>query len=303
MAGFVRTIEARGHDVIRRREAASVPDDLRRRWRDPSAVGSASAAAVWRDRLHRDRTEIVPWLASFQPMDGARILEIGGGRGASTFALAEQGAQVTVLDINQGALRAAAEVVRGEAFAVDFVLGNAAAPPFVVGSEPFDLVIFWASFEHMTLAERRDARDAAWRSLAPGGALVVIEAPNRLWPFDSHTSDLPFFNWLPDDLATRFRSTDLREAVRSVDPGDDEHLARLGRGVSFHDFADADGHLPEVVSCMQLRRRAEDRLRSIGWAASRAGRTERLLHSYAPSVDRAWFQPFLYLALRRGSAG
>jgi hypothetical protein len=134
--------------------------------------------------------------------------------------------------------------------------------------------------------------------LTPDGVLLVIEAPNRLWPLDSHTSDLPFFQWLPDDLATRYKAVGLRGPVAELGPGDTYELERLGRGVSFHDFADDRGRLPEVVACMQLGRRAGDPVRQLGWWASRAGRTERLLRSYAGGVDRAWFQPFHYLALR-----
>ena len=36
------------------------------------------------------------------------------------------------------------------------------------------------------------------------GLLVIVEAPNRLWLEDTHTSELPFFQWLPDNLHSLF---------------------------------------------------------------------------------------------------
>ena len=52
----------------------------------------------------------------------------------------------------------------------------------------------------MTHRERLRSLQVASRMLVDDGVLCIIEAPNRLWPFDSHTADLPFFHWLPDEL-------------------------------------------------------------------------------------------------------
>ena len=58
-------------------------------------------------RLERDRKFTVPWLNSVKPLRGARILEIGCGTGSSSLALAEQGATLVGIDIDEDALRAA----------------------------------------------------------------------------------------------------------------------------------------------------------------------------------------------------
>lgn len=290
-------MEADGYEWASRARAAQAPGHLRRNWRIAAGVGSDSARRVWVERLSRDRTSIVPWLDTVFTLPGSSILEIGGGRGASTVALAEQGAAVTVLDVNPVALLAAKQSLDAASLRAHHVLGNAADPPLQPGAG-FDAVIFWASFEHMTSDERRRSLLAAWNHLTPAGVLVVIEAPNRLWPFDSHTSDLPFFHWLPDDLATRYTAGGLRSSVVDLQAGDTDALARLGRGVSFHDFSDPTGRLPTIVSCMQLQRRSGHPVQGLGRHLSSAGRTERLLRSFAPEIDRAWFQPFLYVALR-----
>ena len=57
-----------------------------------------------RRRLRVFRTQVIPWLESARTLSGARILEIGCGTGASTVALAEQGANVTAIDIDEESL-------------------------------------------------------------------------------------------------------------------------------------------------------------------------------------------------------
>src|ERR671927_1340389 len=46
------------------------------------------------NRLETNRNMIIPWLDEVKPLQGTSILEIGCGTGASTVALAEQGAAV-----------------------------------------------------------------------------------------------------------------------------------------------------------------------------------------------------------------
>ena len=272
--------------------------------RDRWLPAPADADAVFLDRLHRDRTEIVPWLASLAPLDGARILEIGCGRGASTFALAEQGASVLGVDVNAQAMGVARARLAAGGLEAELVELNAADLDQLAADGPFDLVIFWASLEHMLVAERLDALRHARARLAPGAPLVVIETPNRLWPHDSHTAWMPFFHWLPDELAFHVLDDSPRDAVRGklTDPATEMvDFARLGRGMSFHEFERALGRV-SVRSCLQVDRRRSSPLRSAAWWASSAGRTARCLRRFDPDRDPAWFQPFLYLAIDIPSA-
>ena len=160
----------------------------------------------------------------------------------------------------------------------------------------------------MTVPERLDALAAAWRVFPSGGILTLVETPNRLWFMDSHTSYLPFFNWLPDDLALRYSQFRPREVVRELQDetpdGGLRDLLRSGRGVSFHEFDLAIGPAAEldVISCLQLERRHRNPLRSAGWRLSRAGRYEAILRVIAPRLSRAFLQPFLYLSIRKPCA-
>jgi 2-polyprenyl-3-methyl-5-hydroxy-6-metoxy-1,4-benzoquinol methylase len=130
------------------------------------------------------------------PLSGARILEIGCGTGASTVALAEQGAQVTAVDLDGSALEVAR--VRCDAYGVraTFIEANA-----VDAIQPADMIVFFACLEHMTYEERIESLRKAWEVLPPHGILAVVDTPNRLWYFDGHTALTPFFNWLPHELA------------------------------------------------------------------------------------------------------
>jgi S-adenosylmethionine-dependent methyltransferase len=187
----------------------------------------------------------------------------------------------------------------------DLVVANAADLPEATAGRGRSWVIFWAVLEHMTIDERLASLSSAWCHLEPGGLLTLVETPNRLWPFDSHTSLLPYFSWLPYELAHRYSGHSRRPGFRDryVDGtgAGMEHFLRRGHGVSFHEFDLAIGQhgtLP-VASYLQAYWRRRDPVRALSWPLSRAGRTERLLASYSPATDRAWFQPFLYLTLRK----
>jgi hypothetical protein len=76
--------------------------------------------------------------------------------------------------------------------------------------------------------------------LPAGGHLVIVETPNRLWYYDGHTSMLPFFHWLPDELAFQYAKRSPRENFRELytefTPESELHFLRQGRGASFHEF-------------------------------------------------------------------
>ena len=119
------------------------------------------------------------------------------------------------------------------------------------GGIRFDFIIFYASLEHMTHHERISAIRTTWDMLPPGGLLSVVETPNRLWHTDPHTSLLPFFHWLPDELAFDYSRFSSRPNFRErYDNYDDEqqrlHFLRRGRGVSFHEFVLAIGSVEQL---------------------------------------------------------
>ena len=292
-------ILGRARAVTHRFDDRRVPPRLRARWVEVEGVDES-----WAARLRRDRAEIVPWLDRTRPLDGTTIVEIGCGEGASTIALAEQGARVTGVDIDADFIAVAREKLRSSGLDGRLECANAAE----LGSLDLgdvEWIIFWASLEHMLHDERIAALGQAWSLLPTTGLLTVIETPNRLWPYDSHTSRLPYFSWLPDDVAFAVAPSSPRPQFGG-DHYHDVHaqltnFLRRGRGMSFHEFDLAIGDHRDLLvrSCMQLDLRKRNPARRIGWSLSNGGRTERMLRSFDPTSHRAWFQPFLYLTLEK----
>ena len=318
---------------IRRVLTKPVPEPLRRRHRvaDPEEAAafrkhvdeyvernrsfrSAAEKAAMVDtivsgRLGNHRRRTVPWLAASVPLQEARVLEVGSGHGASTLALVEQGASVVATDIDEEALALCRARLASVGLKATTQAVNAKDLQAQFKGQEFDIVLFYASLEHMVTRERLEAIAAGF-ALAPGGYVAVAETPNRLWPYDSHTSKLPFFSWLPDDIAFEYSRHSPRPNIREMYGGSPSpesllHFLRRGRGVSYHDFelalkkraSDLD-----VVSAMQLEQRGA--VRTAAWAASIHGRTERLLRCYAPEgIHRGFFQPFLYLLFRASHTG
>lgn len=192
------------------------------------------------NRLEHDRARIIPWLNASKSLKGKKILEIGCGTGSSTIALAEQGAIVTGIDLDEGALKVAEDRKNIYGLDIKFHFLNATEVHKKFENEKFDFIIFFATIEHMTHEERMIAMKATWNMLNPGGLWVVLETPNRLWYFDGHTSGLAFFQWLPDDLAMKYSKYSPRNEFASVyRKYDDEnmlHFLRRGRGLSYHEF-------------------------------------------------------------------
>jgi 2-polyprenyl-3-methyl-5-hydroxy-6-metoxy-1,4-benzoquinol methylase len=298
MTGHPR-IATRARELVHRLDDRRVPQSLKERW-----VHGEERNEEWVARLRRDRVEIIPWLDRTRALAGSAIVEIGCGEGVSTVALAEQGALVTAIDIDPGSVAAARDRLHSRGLDAHLECANAAdLQSSDVGN--VEWIIFWASLEHMLHDERIAALNQAWSLLPRNGLLTVIETPNRLWPYDSHTSRLPYFSWLPDEVAFAVAPTSPRPHFG----GDHYHDAeaqltdflRRGRGVSFHEFDLAIGDhrdLP-VRSCMQLDLRARNPIRRIGWYLSKDGRTEKMLRRFDPRTHRAWYQPFLYLTLEK----
>lgn len=190
-------------------------------------------------RLNYDRHSVIPWLNNAKPIKNARILEIGCGTGSSTIALAEQGATVVGVDVDSDSLAIARKRCELHGVNAQFIECNATEIADKLSDRDFDFIIFFASLEHMTMQERLISIKKTWDMLKPGNIWAVIDTPNRLWYYDSHTSLLPFYYWLPDDIAYDYASFSKRHEFNELPyntPRDLVKLSRWGRGVSYHEF-------------------------------------------------------------------
>lgn len=256
-------------------------------------------------RLDAFRNTVIPWLSSARPLSGSRILEIGCGTGSSTVALAEQGADVTAVDVLQSSLVVARERCDAYGLDVKFLCANATEVHKLLAHQHFDFIIFFAALEHMTHDERMRAMRSTWEMLAPGSLWCVVETPNRLWYYDGHTSQLPFYLWLPDDLAFSYSQFSPRERFRDLyrEVDDDSWLdfLRRGRGVSFHEFELAMKPAVEldVVSSMPVFLRTRNFLRRAAWSLATGRRFESLLMRCGPRIHRGFYQASLDLIIRK----
>jgi len=200
-------------------------------------------------RYEKTLTYYIPWIARVFDLSDKELIEVGCGTGSSTAAFASFVKQIYAYEVSEISVSAA----RGRMQAMGF--NNVS----ILHSEPENLletlksnhqngvsiILLFAVLEHMTVQERLSTLKDLWDLLLPGGILVVAETPNRLTYFDYHTSRLPFFHFLPLDLAIEYYEKSPREQFRlSMDHHrKNETLAdvktaliRWGNAISYHEF-------------------------------------------------------------------
>lgn len=278
-------------------------------WYAGSYMDSDQAKNDLQDHLHRRldyfRKTVIPWLDQARPLRGSRILEIGCGTGSSTVALAEQGADVAAVDILESSMSVAKDRCKAYDLDVDFRLANATECGRKFKGQNFDFIIFFATLEHMTHDERMVAMRETWDMLSPGAFWCVIDTPNRLWYLDEHTSLLPFYHWLPDELAFSYSQFSSRQSFRDLyrQPDDDSKLdfLRWGRGLSFHEFALTMKNVEEldVVSSLPVFLEARRPLRRLLLASRNDRRYESFLTQVGPRIHRGFYRRSLDLIIRK----
>jgi 2-polyprenyl-3-methyl-5-hydroxy-6-metoxy-1,4-benzoquinol methylase len=262
------------------------------------SVYQTDLAAHLTGRVESDRRIIVPWLNAIRALDGLRILEVGCGSGSSTVALAEQGAIVTGIDVETESLIVARDRCRLHGQIADIREVNATEVDQHFKPGEFDLVIIFACLEHMTIPERMQALPLLWDVLRDDGLLAIIETPNRLWFYDHHTALMPFFNWLPDDLAFAYsRFSDrkpFKDRYRQMTPSDMHEFLRQGRGVSYHELDSTLGSYRVVSSLSTFHGYRHTLRRSL-----RERRYKALIKSIRPDLHDGWFEPWLDLVIAK----
>jgi 2-polyprenyl-3-methyl-5-hydroxy-6-metoxy-1,4-benzoquinol methylase len=281
---------------------ASLTVNFCKRWQEKERYSDVAYQADVNEhvigRTERDRLLIVPWLDAACAMDGLNVLEIGCGTGCSTVALAEQGALITGIDVDPDALRVAHDRCRVYGLRAELHELNAVEAARHFRGRDFDLIIFFACLEHMTVDERMETLPAIWNLLRDGAWLAIVGTPNRLWYFDYHTSILPFFNWLPDDLAFAYSKFSEREGFkddfRVNNPSHMQTFQRQGRGVSYHEVELTIGRQEVYSSLSTFYGYRYTLVRSM-----RARRFKSILRSLRPDLHDGWFEPSLDLLIKK----
>lgn len=262
-------------------------------------------------RLNNSRQSYIPWIDHALTIEGKTILEIGCGSGPGTITLLEQGAKVVGMDVNEDHMTLGRTRLALYGFK-NVPLINILGDGFqALSAQSFDSVIFFASLEHMYLDERLRYLRKAHELLKPGGHLIILECPNRFWHNDSHTAALPFFNWLPHDLAFAYAKNSSTAFVRALGAVNEQAnydlLVREGRGASYHEIELGLGeHFSEyrVVSSLLSYQDTSNRLVWLNRRLSQSAdvRYTNFLASRAPGVHKAFFEPHLNVVLRKSTA-
>lgn len=279
--------------------------------RDPEFFRTAEGQKALDDHLfHRTvvcARHIRPWVERHFPLAGRTVLELGCGTGSVSVCFAAAAGSLLGYDIAERSVAAARR--RAEILGVSNVRFEAERPEVLLETvrerhrEGVDAVLLYALLEHALIRERLELLRTAWACLKPGGVLIVADTPNRLVYLHRHTSEVPFFDLIPDELKLhflqrspreRFRKVMMEAAARSPQEAFDK-LDRWGRGVSFHEFEAvlgdlrelviADGFAPEITA--RLKVRLEEQL------------LLEFLHARLPEVPAGFARESLSLILRK----
>jgi S-adenosylmethionine-dependent methyltransferase len=135
----------------------------------------------------------------FGDLENLRILDFGCGTGATTVPLAAACSQVVGLDL--GASNVAICRQRLEEHGMrhrvqDLVQGDLEKIYNQLGL--FDVIVVNGVIEHIPISQsglRGRILRCLFEMLRPGGSLFIADTPNRLFPYDSHTTRLWWIPW------------------------------------------------------------------------------------------------------------
>jgi SAM-dependent methyltransferase len=159
---------------------------------DVKAIRLGHPSYVWR----RGQDRRLALIRQFVDLEGKRILDVGCGLGMYVEKFRQFSPEVYGVDIDPDKVAQASERLP------NIQASPAEVLPFEDAS--FDVIMLHEVIEHVD-DDRASIREA-YRCLRPGGQ-IVIYAPNRLYPFETHGFYLfghyyfrllPLVNWLPD---------------------------------------------------------------------------------------------------------
>ena len=152
---------------------------------------------VWRSGQDRR----LAMIEQYAPLEGTRVLDIGCGIGTYVDKMGPQSAAAFGIDIDEARIREAHQV------SSRVCVSTSERLPFPEAF--FDRVILNEVLEHVDDDEL--TVQEAYRVLKPGGRLVIF-APNRLYPFETHGviwkgsycfGNIPLVNYLPNRWRNR----------------------------------------------------------------------------------------------------
>lgn len=256
-------------------------------------------------RMEIAQSRVIPHIVQAIPdLKSKSVLEIGCGTGSATAPLAMVSRHVYGFDLHAPYVDVAS--ARCKLMGIDNISMFAqsidwpdrfATTPIC---DPVEVIVCYALLEHLLPQERIDVLVGAWKHLPVGGHLVVIETPNRLYPFDWHSWQIPFMDQLPDEIAYLWSAFSARGnlfpdicATTRQFKGNRDRLYRGGRGVSFHEFHTVLGvDAYKVIASF-------DRMEMAGTKAEYIDMLKRQLSEVSPPVHSGFAYPSLDLVIEK----
>jgi trans-aconitate methyltransferase len=138
---------------------------------------------------------------------GKRLLDFGCGSGASTMIMARSlpgSPSIVGVELESAFLR----IARARADFYGFTNVRFSSVRLAIGFRNGWANLISSCSPPCTSTfcppERKTIIPQLWSHLSKGGVLFIDETPSRWFPVESHTSSLPFVNYLPDPVAHRF---------------------------------------------------------------------------------------------------
>jgi ubiquinone/menaquinone biosynthesis C-methylase UbiE len=136
---------------------------------------------------YRSHRHLLPWIRQMQP--GRSVLEIGCGIGLDTYKMAQQGLNVTAVDLTDVAVNTARQRFEREGLKARFLTADATALPFPDSS--FDYVYSFGVLHHVQ--DTVGAIAQVHRVLKPGGeALIMLYNRHSLNELVHRIAGVPF---------------------------------------------------------------------------------------------------------------
>jgi ubiquinone/menaquinone biosynthesis C-methylase UbiE len=143
----------------------------------------------------------VPFLSRFFSIQGARVLEVGTGRGGKGIAYAGAGMNVTALDVDAPSLELGARAAAARNASIRFLVGDGTRLPFPPGC--FDAILLDSVIEHVS--DPQALLGECERVLKRGGIVFVVFPP-YFGPLSGHIDDyvmIPWFHLLPRGMVEK----------------------------------------------------------------------------------------------------
>jgi 2-polyprenyl-3-methyl-5-hydroxy-6-metoxy-1,4-benzoquinol methylase len=237
--------------------------------------------------------------------EGARVLDFGCGAGASTIVLARMfpGAQIVGVSDDDAAVALAEERARLLQVANATFARSTSRTDLPPNLGTFRHVVLSGVYEHLLPGERTEVLPKLWRTIEPGGALFVNQTPNRLYPLEAHTTNLPLVNYLPRRAAWWF----VRRFSTRLSPNETwESLLRSGvRGATRAEITRILTAAPGEATMLRPSRLGNRSEADIWYTVSMARNPHPVKRAVRPALRAVGFLaggdlvPALHLAIRK----